>query len=118
MRFLRRMATSPSLTRRLTLSVLLLLNLLFSQQGALLHELSHWHAPSQSVEVKAEAVSADTDVCLDCLAFAQVAGLAHFDLPALPSQDGLSYHFVSETANSVAEASTPALRSRGPPLFV
>ena len=98
--------------------MLLLLTLLFTQQGALLHELNHWHMPSQSVEVKAQAVSADTEFCLDCLAFAQAAGLAQFDLPALPSHEGLSYHFVSEAAGSVAEASTPALRSRGPPLFV
>jgi len=112
------MATSPPLIRRLTLSVLLLLTLLVTQQGALLHGLSHWHLPSKSVEVKAEVASADTDFCLDCLAFAQAAGLAHFDLPALPGHQGLSYHFVSESASSVAEASTPALRSRGPPLFV
>ena len=113
-----RMATSPSLIRRLTLSALLLLTLLFTQQGALLHELSHWHLPSKpAVEAKAEAASVDTDFCLDCLAFAQVAGVAHFDLPALPSQEGLSYHFASEAADSVAEASTPAPRSRGPPLF-
>ena len=111
------MATSPSLIRRLTLSVLLLLTLLFTQQGAQLHELSHWHAPSKSVTMTAEAASIDTDFCLDCLAFAQVAGLAQFDLPALPSHDGLGDPFVSEAADSVAEASTPALRSRGPPLF-
>jgi hypothetical protein len=111
------MATSPSLIRRLTLTVLLPLVLLFSQQGALLHELSHWHFASPTVEAKAEAAtSVDADICLDCLAFAQVAGLAQFDLPALPSHEGLSYHFVSEAARSVAEASTPALRSRGPPL--
>ena len=112
------MATSPSLIRRLTLSALLLLSLLFTQQGALLHELSHWHVSSNSAEAKAEAVSVDTDFCLDCLAFAQVAGLAQFDLLALPSHEGLGFYFVSETADSVAEASTPALRSRGPPIFV
>jgi hypothetical protein len=112
------MATSPPLIRRLTLSVLLLLTLLFTQQGALLHELSHWHAPSKSVEVTAEAAGVDTDVCRDCLAFAQAGGLAQFDLPALPSHEGLSYHFLFEPARSVAEASTPTLRSRGPPLFV
>ena len=103
--------------RRLTLSVLLPLILLFSQQGALLHELSHWHLPSANAAVSAEAASVDSDICLDCLAFAQVAGLAQFDLPALPAHEGLGYHFVSEAAPSVAEASTPALRSRGPPLF-
>ena len=111
------MAKSPSLIRRLTLSVLLPLILLFSQQGALLHELSHWHVPSTNAEATAQAASVDSDVCLDCLAFAQVAGLAQFDLPPAPTPQGLGYHFVSEAALSVAEASTPALRSRGPPLF-
>ena len=111
------MAKSPNLLRRLTLSVLLPLILLFSQQGALLHELSHWHLPSSNAAAASvEAASVDSDICLDCLAFAQVAGLAQFDLPALPTHDGLGYHFVSEAARSVAEASTPALRSRGPPL--
>ena len=112
------MAASPSPVRRLTLSVLLLLTLLLTQQGALLHGLSHWHLPSKSAELKAEAASIDTDFCRDCLAFAQAAGLAQIDLPAVPSHEGLGYHFVSEPVSSVAETSTPALRSRGPPRFV
>ena len=103
--------------RRRLSSLLLAFCLVFSQQGALLHELSHWHLPSTSAEASAQAASVDSDVCLDCLAFAQVAGLAQFDLPALPAHEGLGYHFVSEAAPSVAEASTPAPRSRGPPLF-
>jgi hypothetical protein len=113
------MAQSAPLIRRLTLSVLLPFILLFSQQGALLHELSHWHSASSpaKAEARAEAASADTDICRDCLSFAQVAGLAQFDLPALPSSAGLQYHFLSESSRSVAEASTPALRTRGPPLF-
>ncbi len=110
------MAKSPSLIRRLTLSVLLPLLLLFSQQGALLHELSHWHPAPHDVDMQVQAQSsADADICLECLGFAQVAGLAHFDLPALPGQDGLSYHFLALPSRSVAEAAPPALRSRGPP---
>ena len=113
------MAQSAPLIRRLTLSVLLPFILLFSQQGALLHELSHWHLTSSpaKAEARAEAVGVDTDICLACLGFAQVAGLAQFDLPALPSSAGLQYHFFSESSRSVVEASTPALRTRGPPQF-
>jgi hypothetical protein len=113
------MAQSAPLIRRLTLSVLLPFILLFSQQGALLHELSHWHPASSpaKAEARVEAASVDADICLDCLGFAQVAGLAQFDLPALPSAEGLQYHFLSESSRNVAEASTPALRTRGPPLF-
>ena len=111
------MSIRASFLRRLTLALLLPLVLLFSQQGALLHELSHWHVPATGVESTAQASSADTDFCLDCLAFAQVAGLAQFDLPVLPVADGLSHHLVSDAARSVAEAALPAPRSRGPPLF-
>ena len=113
------MAKSHSLLRRLTLSVLLPLFLLLSQQGALLHELSHIHAGSgpAKAEVRAEASSLDTDICLDCLGFGQIAGLAQFDVPAMPSPDGLRHHLVAESSRSVAEADAPAPRTRGPPLF-
>ena len=111
------MASSSSLLRRLTLSVLLPFVLLFAQQGALLHELSHWHAQHSSAEQKVEASGVDSDFCLTCLTFAQVAGLAKFEVAKAPSAPALRYHFASEATRSVADASTPALRSRGPPLF-
>jgi hypothetical protein len=113
------MAKSHSLIRRLTLSVLLPLFLLFTQQGALLHELSHLHANAgpAKAEVRAEAVSVDTDICLDCLGFGQVAGLAQIDLPVMPSLEGLEHQMVAQASRSVAEAGVPAARTRGPPLF-
>jgi hypothetical protein len=113
------MAKSRSLIRRLTLSVLLPLLLLLSQQGALLHELSHLAAGSgpAKAEARAEAVGVDTDLCLDCLAFGQIAGLAQFDLPVMASPDGLRHQLIAESSRSVAEAGAPAPRTRGPPLF-
>ena len=109
------MATTPSLLRRLTLSVLMPLILLFSQQGALLHELSHWHPVAVSSAPQVQALDVDHDVCLTCLSFAQIAGLAKFDAIAAPKADGLRYHFASEPVRHVAEPALPVARSRGPP---
>jgi len=115
--------TKPShLIRRLTLSFLLPLVLLLSQQGALLHEISHWHfSPPGTTSVvgeQAQAVSADGDFCLTCLAYAQVGGLAKFEIPVAPSLDSLTYHFAPEPVRHVAEATRPSARNRGPPLTV
>ncbi len=102
------------------MSILLPLVLLFSQQGALLHELNHWHfaagGASAGAGGQAQAVDADSDFCLTCLAFAQVGGLAKVEMPVAPAMDGLRYHFAPESVRHVAEATTPAARNRGPPL--
>jgi hypothetical protein len=113
------MATPFSFLRRLTLSILMPL-LLLSQQGALLHELSHWHPVpvAVSTEAQVQSLDVDHDICLICLSFAQIGGLAKFDAPAVPKVDGLRYHFASEPVRSVAESSLPAARSRGPPTSV
>jgi hypothetical protein len=114
------MATPHSLLRRLTLSILMPLLLLLSQQGALQHELSHVHVPSVSADAgpQARAADLDTDLCLACLAFAQVGGLARFDVPVVPAVDSLAYHFAPEPVRHVAELALPVARSRGPPLSV
>ena len=62
--------------RRFALSVVLPLVLLLSQQGALLHELSHWRVPASSAVQTAGSASADSDLCLACLAYSQVGHLA------------------------------------------
>jgi len=112
------MAKPFSSMSRLTLSVLMPFILLLSQQGALMHELSHWHsvADSAASAPKAEAHDVDRDVCLTCLSFAQIGALAKFDAVVVPKADGLQYHFAPETVCSVAAASLPLARSRGPPL--
>ena len=116
------MAKPNALLRRLTLSILMPFVLLLTQQGALLHELSHWHAvpvsPAQEAtqaQAEAQSVDVDHDLCLTCLSFAQVGGLAAFGAVPMPHADGLRYHFASETVRSVAESSLPLARSRGPP---
>ena len=113
------MATPLSLIRRLTLSILMPFILLLSQQGALLHELGHWHPTSVSAsEAQAVSLDVDHDICLTCLSFAQLGGLAKFDALPAPKLDSLRYHFASELIRSVAESSLPVARSRGPPTSV
>ncbi len=111
------MALPYSLIRRLTLSILMPFILLLSQQGALQHELSHWHVASAATgqQALAQASDVDSDICLTCLGFAQVGGLAKFDVPLPPKLDSLSYHFATEPVRHVAEPALPAVRSRGPP---
>ena len=111
------MATPHSLLRRLTLSILMPLILLLSQQGALQHELSHLHVPSVSASAgpQAQAPDVDNDLCLTCLGFAQVGGLAKFEVPVVPKFDGLAFHFADESVRDVAELALPVARSRGPP---
>ncbi len=114
------MATPLSLVRRLTLSILMPFILLLSQQGALMHELGHWQSitASASSEPVVRALDVDHDICLTCLSFAQIGGLAKFEALAVPMVDGLQYHFAAEPVRSVAESSLPVARSRGPPLSV
>jgi hypothetical protein len=114
------MATPLSLIRRLTLSILMPFILLLSQQGALMHELSHWHpvTVSASSGPEIQALDVDHDICLTCLSFGQIGGLAKIDALAAPKVDGLRYHFASELVRHVAESSLPVARSRGPPLSV
>ncbi len=114
------MATPHSLLRRLTLSILMPLLLLLSQQGALQHELSHLHVPSATATdgPQAQASDLDADICLTCLGFAQIGGLAKFEVPVAPKLDTLVYHFATEPVRHVAERSLAAARSRGPPRSV
>ncbi len=56
--------------------------------------------------------------CLTCLSFAQVGGLAKFELPVAPKLESLAYHFATESVRHVAELALPAARSRGPPSTV
>jgi hypothetical protein len=112
------MALPHSLIRRLTLSILMPLILLLSQQGALQHELSHFHVVSASTQQQAQASDVDTDICLTCLGFAQAGGLAKFEVPLAPKFDSLTYHFATEPVRDVAELALPVARSRGPPATI
>ena len=67
---------------------------------------------------QAQASDLDADICLTCLGFAQIGGLAKFEVPVAPKLDTLVYHFATEPVRHVAERSLAAARSRGPPRSV
>ena len=102
--------------RKLLLTLVLPLILLFSQQGAAVHELSHL------TDAVARAAAGDGPSgheagdlqCQACLAFAHLAGVAtaHVAHPAL-----LSFGFAppANEAPVFVAADAPAARSRGPP---
>ncbi|MBI3367135.1 MAG: hypothetical protein HY021_01385 [Burkholderiales bacterium] len=85
--------------------------LLLAQQGALLHELSHYSAP-QSQGQKQSSLG---EACELCLAFAQVDSAAAPDVSIRPLLAGLSFHAAPAPAAYVGGIWLPAERNRGPP---
>jgi hypothetical protein len=113
--------------RKVCLSLLLPLLMLLAQHGAAWHAIKHSVGGDTSVasqstgqqDSKAESdkeLSADK-FCETCLAFAQIAGVAKVDAPALSL---LSFNFASAqwATNPVVTAEAPAQRNRGPPYFL
>jgi hypothetical protein len=102
--------------RRITLALALPLLLLFAQQGALLHELSHTYYTGRQLgaQVRQDELLPDNSVCPACQAFAQVTtpvgnSAAIIAVPPaayLPSPSP-AYHIIG--------AAAPTPRSRGPP---
>ncbi len=102
--------------RKLLLTVVLPFILLFSQQGAVTHELGHLTealARAASGQQSSSRQAGDLQ-CEACLAFAHLAGVAtaHVAHPAL-----LSFAFAvpANEAPAFIAADAPAARSRGPP---
>jgi hypothetical protein len=105
----------PAFTwHRLLRSLLLPLLLAFAQQGALLHELSHWPgAEAQQRDVQAPG----SEACGVCLAFAGIdSGAAPASAPA-PLLADLSDAPAPLVLAAQIAAELPAERGRGPPLL-
>ena len=101
----------PSLLRSLLLPLLLVL----AQQGALLHELSHWSAGADSQQRDKQAPS--SEACSLCLAFAGIgSGAPPAGAPALLLADLSDAPAPPVLAAQIA-AELPAARGRGPPLL-
>ena len=96
--------------RKLSWTLLLPILLLFAQQGELRHEYSHYAEQATSCKATANAAP-----CLECLAYAQIAGAAKADVGQAILLTGLAFHFAPTfaVANVDSEAAFP--RSRGPP---
>jgi hypothetical protein len=102
--------------RRISLSWVLSLLLVFAQLGAVLHELGHLgHCErSAGVTLRLAQPSAEGGICPSCEAFAQVtnpAGGAHAGSDACPP--GLL--LLVDRDSAIVAADTPVARSRGPP---
>lgn len=100
------------ITSRLLRGIVLPLLLVFAQQGAMLHELSHYAAAATHDSEKQHLPGGE--VCSLCLAFAHLgAGLAP-NVPVLPTLDLLQAPAPLPEAICIA-AERPAACSRGPP---
>jgi hypothetical protein len=101
---------------RLFRSLFVPLLLVIAQQGAALHELSHY-APTQTTgDSKKQAPRGD--ICELCLAFAQIGSAAPSQAVVAPLLAGLSHELVPVSPVHLEVAQLPAERSRGPPLYL
>ena len=92
-------------------ALLLPLLLLFSQQGELRHEYSHF----ATQEASCKKAPPTPDTCATCLAYAHITGAAKIDVavPALLSH--LAFHFAPSFAIASADKEALSPSSRGPP---
>lgn len=100
---------------KLLRSLMLPLLLLVAQQGAVLHELSHYTA-AETHDGKKQ--SPRGDVCDLCLAFAQVGSAAAPQSVIAPLVTDLSHQLTPVLPVVAGAIHLPAERSRGPPLFL
>ena len=98
---------------KLCRSLLFPLLLLFAQQGALMHELSHYGTPETQGHSKNQ--SSRGEACELCLAFAQVESAAKPDLAVLVLLADLSFELAPAATVSAVTAELPSQRNRGPP---
>ena len=95
------------------LALVLPLLLVFAQQGAMLHELSHIQ-PVGSGQVRYESNLAAGKICDICAAFAQVGNPASATVAVLPAVAAVR-HYVPAPLYSIVAAEALPPRSRGPP---
>ena len=98
--------------RQLCRALLLPLLLLCVQQGAFLHELSHYKPdPSQGEDQPKNS----TRPCELCLAYAGVESVAGPSSAPSFLVTGLSFALMAVTTTFLRAAEVPAQRNRGPP---
>jgi hypothetical protein len=109
-------------TGRKTFLSLVVCCLLLSQQGALLHAISHLgfpnHAPNTRSEVVAIALDqvASSGFCLECEAFAQVATVASGTQIAASIVPAPAVAIVAQEQHSQDPAVLPPFLARAPPI--
>lgn len=102
--------------RRSLLKFLLPLLLLFAQQEALVHELSHAGEALAQIQSPGKQVP-QSKACEKCVVFAHIASAVHSDAPQLVTPS-LSYDHPQQVQVASIAADIPSPRSRGPPLFL
>jgi len=95
------------------LALVLPLLLVFAQQGAMLHELSHIHSGG-SGQVRYENNLVAGKFCDACAAFAQVGNPVSASVAVLPEVAAVR-HYEPALLYSIVAAETLPPRSRGPP---
>ena len=107
--------------RKLYLSLLLPMLMLLAQQGALWHEIGHLSRGTASGAPVSQQQQSDQQhldkLCESCLAFAQLAAAANTSVLPL-NLLSFGFGFAREVAVLAITADAPALRARGPPVFL
>jgi hypothetical protein len=101
---------------RIRFVLALALLLVFAQQGAVLHELSHVYRTGAPA-LESDATLLDGKMCEACLAFAQAANPATGTLLVAPIVAAVR-HVSPETQYSIIATTAPTPRSRGPPILL
>lgn len=89
--------------------------LLFAQQGALAHGISHFL--SDEAPLQQDQQLPNSKVCDKCLAFAGISGALHSDSPIILLNDADAGLFAS-VAHCFLSTSFLAFSSRAPPVFL
>ena len=99
------------------LSYLLPFLLLLAQQGASVHELSHYGEAALKQGHSSHQQIPKNKSCERCLVFAQIAGAVHSEAPRIATPNLFHQHpqyfFVASFAERISSA-----RNRGPPHFL
>jgi hypothetical protein len=111
--FSRAMVNRNPMNRLLKIVGLLLL-LMAAQQGAVVHELSHF-AEAKTADLRVSSNEAATP-CALCLAFAQVVAPAFSHSFHIPLLVRFALERVFEPLHAAIDAAVPPARSRGPPV--
>ncbi len=98
------------------LRILLPLLLLFAQQQALVHELSHYSKALEQAQSQHKQLP-ESKSCEKCVVFAHIAGAVHSEAPQLFTPK-FTYELPQYLQVASIATDNVSPRSRGPPVFL
>lgn len=101
--------------RRFLLSISLVLLFALGQQGAVLHEISHYSDVSQSSQRPSKAPHSSS-VCDKCISYGELASALAVSVFATPLL-AAGYVAIAYTSDSHSAATLPSYSARAPPLL-